>query len=674
MADVYVVVHFATTFDDSAVYVPRDACETIALSWCTVDAQSLIISPRQSILVKPSKTPVTPDCVSRYNLSWDRVKEGLSFKDAIVEFDRKLTEEVAGQDYSFVAVNVHDLRVSLPREARDKSVALPVCLQHPRVFDLCNEYSNWQSIHPEALSYPNSSLSNIITALDVDVASEWSEESRDNYELAVEVYAKILVQLLKKSVPVETHMSVLTKPYDTALDARTFLAERSKILYLSNLPADTTHSELESWFTQSGGRPIAFWTLKTSDAEAKSNQQVGSPKQKAIAGFAVFSKHEEAAEALYMNGRIFMDKVVEVQASSTRVLDRASNLLTPFPSSKNRPRPGDWTCPSCGFSNFQRRIACFRCSFPATSAIAIQEQIYTVPNTSSHEGLSTSGNGNNSHMRKHKQEDRQTFPGAGGYQDHYQGGMNGHKNGNAYNNGYNHGFNHNHNHNHNGNNQRSHYNNQVPFRAGDWKCPNESCQYHNFAKNLCCLKCGASKPATVMHNSASNTSNNGNHSAATNGSVGSIHSVNTTAAAIAAATASGQPLNLNNNFFGLQQPSPHHSRHAMSAQSSSSSSPIHNNGLYSNISHLQQLQFQQGKAQNNSPYSQNLGMLSNQGNSGYQGPHARQKPTHSSSSSPGLYVQQGYSYKYPRDHSEAGPSNGISSLSNQISSMSLENA
>jgi hypothetical protein len=31
-------------------------------------------------------------------------------------------------------------------------------------------------------------------------------------------------------------------------------------------------------------------------------------------------------------------------------------------------RPADWTCPSCGFSNFERRMECFRCSFTATSA------------------------------------------------------------------------------------------------------------------------------------------------------------------------------------------------------------------------------------------------------------------------------------------------------------------
>ena len=41
--------------------------------------------------------------------------------------------------------------------------------------------------------------------------------------------------------------------------------------------------------------------------------------------------------------------------SSSRVLDRAAEILQPFPPSKNRSRPGDWTCPSCGFSDFQRR-------------------------------------------------------------------------------------------------------------------------------------------------------------------------------------------------------------------------------------------------------------------------------------------------------------------------------
>jgi hypothetical protein len=38
----------------------------------------------------------------------------------------------------------------------------------------------------------------------------------------------------------------------------------------------------------------------------------------------------------------------------------------------------------------------------------------------------------------------------------------------------------------------------VPFRAGDWKCGNEVCGYHNFAKNVCCLRCGSSRAGAAM--------------------------------------------------------------------------------------------------------------------------------------------------------------------------------
>lgn len=37
----------------------------------------------------------------------------------------------------------------------------------------------------------------------------------------------------------------------------------------------------------------------------------------------------------------------------------------------------------------------------------------------------------------------------------------------------------------------------VPFRPGDWKCGNEQCNYHNFAKNPHCLRCGG--PRTGAH-------------------------------------------------------------------------------------------------------------------------------------------------------------------------------
>lgn len=155
-----------------------------------------------------------------------------------------------------------------------------------------------------------------------------------------------------------------------------------------------------------------------------------------------------------MNGRALNEKAIEVSPSSSRVLDRAAEVLTPFPPSKNRPRPGDWTCPSCGFSNFQRRTACFRCSFPAMAAAP--EPV----------GYGPYGYGPPSMVPPHM------HGGGHGHGMSHGRGMGG--NGGV-----------------------------VPFRAGDWKCGSEGCGYHNFAKNINCLRCGAPRSgAAVVADSA----------------------------------------------------------------------------------------------------------------------------------------------------------------------------
>lgn len=157
-----------------------------------------------------------------------------------------------------------------------------------------------------------------------------------------------------------------------------------------------------------------------------------------------------------MNGRALNEKAIEVSPSSSRVLDRAAEILTPFPPSKNRPRPGDWTCPSCGFSNFQRRTACFRCSFPAVSAAPSGDPM----------GYSGYGYGGPPMMPQHHHIGHHAGHGMGHGRGMGGGGM-------------------------------------VPFRAGDWKCGSEGCGYHNFAKNVSCLRCGASRAgAAVVADSA----------------------------------------------------------------------------------------------------------------------------------------------------------------------------
>ncbi|KAK5116195.1 hypothetical protein LTR62_008521 [Meristemomyces frigidus] len=473
----YVVLHVATTCDEHGVYVTKDSAEVIELGWTVVDARDPALPElhHQAVLVKPVNTPITPLCTSLTTLTWEHVRNAGTFRDAIMAFDTYAKDHLIAKDaspgdpptFAFVTLAPWDLRVQLPREARDKNVVLPAYLQHPVLFGLRAEYQTFQNLHPETLMFSASGLSSICAGLEVEEVRSSGKVTgglpfhlqalapsspRRALEEALTL-TRCLRSLLQKSRPSQSNPSgtpgVLTRPLDARSDVRAFLGERSKVIHLSGLPHDTTQSELESWFTQYGGRPIAFWTLRTPEG--------GKPSG---SGFVVFGSHEEAAESLSMNGRALNDRAIEVSPSSSRVLDRAAGsqppggppLLTPFPPSKNRPRPGDWTCPSCGFSNFQRRTACFRCSFPAMGS---QPDPY-----SQNYGMQQSPYGGQSYGHPNM------MGGGGG---HMHGGGYGGMSGSSGRGGI------------------------IPFRAGDWKCGNEGCGYHNFAKNVSCLRCGASR-------------------------------------------------------------------------------------------------------------------------------------------------------------------------------------
>ncbi|KAJ8108617.1 hypothetical protein ONZ43_g6370 [Nemania bipapillata] len=315
--DRYVVMHVATTCDEHGVYVTKDSAEVIELGWILLDAKSLEEIHRESVLVKPINTPITPLCTSLTTLTWEHVRNAGTFRDAINRFDAFASEHLTSQnlDFVFVTLDAWDLRVQMPREARDKAV-------------------RWQQHHPESLPFGPSMLSNICAALEVEPVQSSAPikhnlpfhlqalapaSPRRAMEEAVTL-ARVLRGLVRKSQPPQDHPDVLTRPMDARADVRAFLSERSKVLHMSGLPHDTTQSELESWFTQFGGRPIAFWTLRTPEQ----HKPTGT-------GFAVFSSHEEAAESLCMNGRALNEKAIEVSPSSSRVLDRAAEVLTPFP-------------------------------------------------------------------------------------------------------------------------------------------------------------------------------------------------------------------------------------------------------------------------------------------------------------------------------------------------------
>jgi hypothetical protein len=253
-------------------------------------------------------TPITPLCTSLTTLTWEHVKNAGTFRDAINAFDAYANEHLVPKDagpgahpsFAFVTLTPWDLRVQLPREARDKNVVLPPYLQHPILFGLRSEYQMFQSQHPETLAFSSSSLSSICAGLEVEEVRSSGKVTgglpfhlqalaptspRRALEEALTL-SRCLNSLLVKSRPSPSNPQgtegILSRPLDARSDVRAFLGERSKVLHLSGLPHDTTQSELESWFTQYGGRPIAFWTLRTPEG--------GKPSG---SGFVVFGSHEE---------------------------------------------------------------------------------------------------------------------------------------------------------------------------------------------------------------------------------------------------------------------------------------------------------------------------------------------------------------------------------------------
>lgn len=260
-------------------------------------------STLSSISSRPAPLTDLLPTASLTTLTWEHVRNSGSFRDAINRFDQFANEHLLSKnhEFAFVTLDSWDLRVQLPREARDKAVVLPPYLQHSRTFDLRTEYQRWQAHHPESLPFGSSALSNICAALEVEPVQSSAPikhnlpfhlqalapaSPRRAMEEAVTL-ARVLRGLIRKSQPPHEHPDVLTRPMDARADVRAFLSERSKVLHMSGLPHDTTQSELESWFTQFGGRPIAFWTLRTPDQ----HKPTGT-------GFAIFSSHEEVSQTL----------------------------------------------------------------------------------------------------------------------------------------------------------------------------------------------------------------------------------------------------------------------------------------------------------------------------------------------------------------------------------------
>ncbi|CCK69482.1 Nrp1p KNAG_0C03780 [Huiozyma naganishii CBS 8797] len=421
--------------------------------------------------------------------------EGSNLQDTVLLFEKEINSVINGEEFVLCSMfSTWELRVVLPREANDEQVELPTILKYPIVLDLWKEFDRWCTNHPDALQSVKGynrkckNLPMVHQVLGVEQRLNESVNANGYTRKEVGITSDILLQLHKKCSSDDDTNTVLTQPYNSKLDYETFTEEQSTVLYLNNLPPDTTQGELETWFGQFGSRPVSFWTFKNIVEDTSNinnnwnlNNSYYVEEQDSVSGFATFQTFEEAFNALKLSGRSILsnvantkqprivEHVVEIHPSSARILHSSEEILSAFPQSKNKPRPGDWNCPSCGFSNFQRRTACFRCSFPVPSAVQ-NSTGFNVESTANTNGHYNGGNNN-------FQQNASSF------------GLNSTAQKNnitRLNSGSIHQQTNNSNNNGNGNVMTT-----IPFRAGDWKCA--ACAYHNFAKNIICLRCSGPK-------------------------------------------------------------------------------------------------------------------------------------------------------------------------------------
>lgn len=570
------------------------------ISYQIIDSQTLQPCNDPTILKISQETMCLEDSIAKLSKDINEYCNNGDKKNLVDESKKQNTED---KQFVFCTLDSNwDIRVSLVYSAKKQNLELPEYLRHPAIFDLRKEFSLWITNHPEEkkikehtydgiASSTTISNNNMLSDLEVIIDSlnlnnEYANllTRKGEPEFHVNLSRIILIKLHQSCITEEDELTVLTRPYDLAVDYHNFLEEKSKVLYINNIPSETTQNDLESWFNSYSLNPIGFWTLKdiTDNVFLKLQRKdsTGTSSDN-IFGFIIFRSHEEAKEGLHYHSNIFSttnlknnkcsQELIEIQPSSIRLLEKVQDNLVLFQQNKNKPRPGDWNCPSCGFSNFQRRIACFRCSFPIPNGVSGNLNKYHGLNSNSNSNAIKSyganynkpsnasfnwNNSNPSYQLNHQQQKQQQLQHLQHFQQTYQMYAANRASNNPQQfplpNNYRYNYTTPQNNtglfnnineysklNQNiGNNSSAYVNisdqgqysnnvsnnllinnintsnpnnsntdismnggSNIPFRAGDWKCI--SCFYHNFAKNIVCLRCGGPKSLTDVKQSAS---------------------------------------------------------------------------------------------------------------------------------------------------------------------------
>ncbi|KFH65871.1 hypothetical protein MVEG_07974 [Podila verticillata NRRL 6337] len=468
--DCFIVLDFEATCDDhkpaGELLVTPATSEIIEFSWLCVAKNTLAILHEEQFYVKPVTTVLTPFCKKLTQITEEKLANGGTLQGAVTSMDSYITREILdqGKTFCFVTHGAWDLRIQLPREAKDKGIELPVYLREPILFDLKEEATKWIAHHSEVV-LKSFSLEKMCEAFAVSQAGDLHSGISDS---------KTIVNIMKYLVAF-AHPDVFTNATDPALLLKLFKNEESKIVKISSLSYDITQSELETFFTAHQLKPKELVMLSSH-----TNRPSGG-------GFAIFEKHTDALAALELNGQVLGTRSIEVAPSSKDAMAIQKGKLSSFqtaakPNAPPASRPGDWTCNMCQFVNFSSRRACLKCSAPSPEGVLPSQPA----NFTSGDWMCT-----NAQCNFHNYASRTQCLRCGTVRPGISGGSGG-----GYGNGGPIASPHHHSH-------HSHHHHpyasgggggapSITFRPGDWNCPN--CNFQNFASRNQCMKCGTSAP------------------------------------------------------------------------------------------------------------------------------------------------------------------------------------
>ncbi|KAJ3041986.1 hypothetical protein HDV00_008277 [Rhizophlyctis rosea] len=347
--------------DPSSLKVARDRGEIIELSYAVVSVPERRIVHQKQCFVRPQETVITPFCTQLTGITEETVASADTLRAAVED----LVSFIQTHPQSTFCLMAHgewDLRYQLPRECREKGIALPA--QFSVFFDAIRETNRVLSLSAGVPRHvTNTSIPGLCKALGIQHEGRLHsglDDALSVARIAIALLQRVQTWFAEKgdgAVPpgLELPMSV---PVDLAQEIDDFAASRSRVLKLMGIPYRLTDSQVLTFIGQAGVEPEEIFVVKNSEGRSDGW------------GLIVCRTHEDAKKALPLNGRILADRTVQVSPGTEQDLEDTTATRAPFMTEaevqqitpQQVMKPGDWLCPICQFHNFASRRNCSKCN------------------------------------------------------------------------------------------------------------------------------------------------------------------------------------------------------------------------------------------------------------------------------------------------------------------------